>query len=343
MPAASGTLPRKRALLDTNVWRYVIDSQEQVALLHLARTGMYDIQIAPAVLYETLRLKDAVLRARLIKLMTNRRFHRLMPEAYTESMEILDQVKRLRPDWLRPKPDLTFFHRLRNDWSRKTGGFWVRCEASHVQEAKFVDDADGGLMDGARKQSQMARAEMIAIGWKTCPPLSEMVGGLANPHPGWNGEKVEAWRIDSLNALSCGLSKLANPYRDWIGPFVDLDCGLLRSAAWVEFWLHRADAHQMPRQWMRWAFSFVQRFRKTTPGSPGDSQLATYFFDTDLVVTADKVLVDILGECRKYAPRPLPRAVLLPAGPAGVSQLFDVLHATEGSGMNGRTRSSARS
>ena len=32
----------------------------------------------------------------------------------------------------------------------------------------------------------------------------------------------------------------------------------------------------------------AQRFRKVTPGSPGDTQLSTYFVETDVVITADK-------------------------------------------------------
>jgi hypothetical protein len=90
---------KKRALLDTNIWRYVVDSGSQGTLLRLASNGSYDVQIAPGVLYETLRLKDVALRATLVRLMTNFRFHRLLPEAYSESMEILREIERLRPDW----------------------------------------------------------------------------------------------------------------------------------------------------------------------------------------------------------------------------------------------------
>jgi hypothetical protein len=121
---------KRRALLDSNIWRYIVDNTSQGPLLRLARDGSYDVQIAPAVLYETLRLRDARLRTSLVRLMTNSRFHRLMPEAYSESMEILHEVERIRPDWLRDAPDMQFFNRLRNDWTRKTGGFWVRCARS---------------------------------------------------------------------------------------------------------------------------------------------------------------------------------------------------------------------
>jgi hypothetical protein len=74
----------RNALLDTNVWRYVIDNDAQGSLLRHARDGSYNVQIAPAVLYEVLRLKNPSLRATLVRLMTNSRFYKLMPEAYPE-------------------------------------------------------------------------------------------------------------------------------------------------------------------------------------------------------------------------------------------------------------------
>ena len=122
-----------------------------------------------------------------------------------------------------------------------------------------------------------------------------------------------------------GLAERGNAYRDWIAPFVELDDGLLGSAAWNEFWLHLADKNAMPRQWLRWAHSFAQRFRRVTSGSPGDTQLFTYFLDTDVIVTADKALLDILEECRAYAPCGLPEGKLIAAGAPGVAILFALL------------------
>ena len=132
MQRKAGQFSRKisKVLLDSNIWRYVLDAGAQGALLRAANTSSVTVQVAPAVVYEALRLLDVPLRDRLITLMTNHRFERLMPEAYSESMEILGEIRRLRPEWLRPLPDEPFFTRSRNDWSRKMGGFWVRCARS---------------------------------------------------------------------------------------------------------------------------------------------------------------------------------------------------------------------
>jgi hypothetical protein len=318
---------KRRALLDTNIWRYVVDSGSQGSLLRLARDGAYDIQIAPAVVYETLRLKDTQLRSTLVRLMTNLRFDRLMPEAYSESVEILQEIKRIRPDWLRDVPDMQSFNRLKNDWSRKTGGFWVRCARSPANEADFLTRVEHEMIEGARAEVKLARQQVINSEWKRNPPMDKTLAGFHAPVPGWNGQMVEAWRCDRLVRLSYGLAPHGGAHRDWIAPFVELDDGLLTSAAWAEFWLHLANKRAMPRQWMRWAHFFAQSFRKVTPGSPGDTQLFTYFLDTDVVITADKALLDILKECRPYAPCRLPDGYLVSAGAPGVANLFRILEA----------------
>jgi hypothetical protein len=322
IPRRSG---KKRALFDTNIWRYVVDNGSQGSLLQLARDGSYDVQIAPSVVYETLRLKDASLRDTLVRFMTNPRFHRLMPEAYSESFDILQEINRVRPDWLRNAPDYRFYNRLKNDWTRKMGGFWVRCVRDPESEARFHSQVEVEMIEGAKKEYQLARKQMISSDWKYNPPMDKTLGSLPEPVPGWNGEWVEVWRIERLASFTYGLARRGNAYRDWIAPFVELDDSLLHSAGWVEFWLHLTETRAMPREWIRWAHSFAQRFRKVSSGSPGDTQLFAYFLDTDCVITADKALLEILDECRPYAPCRLPDGKLIPAGAPGVANLVRLL------------------
>lgn len=257
---------KKRALLDTNIWRYIVDDQSQGRLLRAARNGSYAVQIAPAVLYETLRLGDASLRASLVRLMTDLRFHRLMPEVYSESIEILRQIERIRPQWLRDAPDYQSFNRLKKDWTRTRGGFWVRCARSPETGAAHVSACEGEMMETARVEAHSRRKHTIEAKWKY-RPMNETFATFDHPVPGWRGEPVEAWRTQSWMDMSAELAREGGAYRDWIRPFVDLDHLLLNSPAWLEFWLYLVDKQAVPRQWMRWRHSFAQRFRKVTPGS----------------------------------------------------------------------------
>lgn len=184
------------------------------------------------------------------------------------------------------------------------------------------------MIDGAQTQAKNARIEMIEQGLKRIPPLNESLVEFVSPVavPGWRGDVFEAWRADSLAGLTHALGQRNSAYRDWISPFVELD-GLVGSARWNEFWIYHAGAQTLPRQWIRWAHSFVQRFRKVTPGTPGDTQLSTYFLEADVVITADKILLEILEEMRPHSPCDLPVGRLVPGGADGVSELFDYLSA----------------
>ncbi|WP_457813240.1 hypothetical protein [Sinorhizobium meliloti] len=257
-----------RVLIDSNIWRYVVDRNDQGSFLDLARSPGLHIQIAPAVVYEALRLQNIPLRNRIIELMSHRRMVRLMPEAYSESMEILGEIREQHPEWLRRAPDLVFFERLRKDWTKRTGGFWVRVEQGPDREAQRLAWMEVDMIREAQREVKQAREDMNATGWRRNPPMDKTVGKLPKPRPGWSGEPVEAWRLESLYGLTFGLSQTGNAYRDWIAPFVELDTGLLSSASWTKFWLHDVQVGKVPRQWMRWAHSFAQRFRTVTQGSP---------------------------------------------------------------------------
>ena len=179
-------------------------------------------------------------------------------------------------------------------------------------------------METAKAEAHSRRKHTIEAKWKY-RPMNETFATFDHPVPGWRGEPVEAWRTQSWMDMSAELAREGGAYRDWIGPFVDLDHGLLNSPAWREFWLYLIDKQAVPRQWMRWAHSFAQRFRKVTPGSPADTQLYTYFPDTDIVITADKALLAILEECRPYAPCPLPSGYFVPAGARGVEDALQLV------------------
>jgi hypothetical protein len=319
------SIEKKRVLFDTNFWRYALDANAQNLLLQTAKRPNISIQIAPAVVFETLRLKDKALCSSLIKLMTNPCFERLMPEAYSESVELLLEIERLKPEWLRKRPDLTSFHRLRLGWSRKRRGFWAQCHNSPSSAAIRLETLEGSLTKLGRLQSKNARKEIINAKLHSCPPLDKLTLEFDEPVPGWNGDAVEPWRGEELLMWKRHLQQPDHAYRDWIEPFIDLDRGLLESSEWGMFWLYLSKPQNLPRQWLRWAFGFAQRFRKTSAGSLGDIQLATYLVDADLLVTADKVLLQILEEVRSYSPTSLPEGLLVEGGAKGVLKALDKL------------------
>jgi hypothetical protein len=87
--------------------------------------------------------------------------------------------------------DFITLNRLKKDWMRRTGGFWVRCARSSESEARLVSQLEDGMMERARIEIQRARKETIDEGRKRAP-LDKWLTGFNFPVPGWRGD-MSAW------------------------------------------------------------------------------------------------------------------------------------------------------
>jgi hypothetical protein len=311
-----------KIILDSNVWRYVVDAGGVPALKKAARKSRHCIAVPPAVLYEAAHTQDKVLRDALLAAIAAPAWKRLMPEAYSEAEEVKGEIRRLRNEWLRPRPNLERFKRIRHDWVRSRGGIWdlIRKEAVSLQR----HDAEMGQRTRDQAYRLREDARSLPPKWRTAT-LTKTVGVLSSPQPGWDGRPVEMWRFDGLNVFSMAVRTPGNPTFDWIADEVDIDLMLLQSASHTRFWLHDVDLKQMRRHWLRWAFGFLQRLHRVTDGTPADAQLGTYLVEADLMLTADRVLVNIAERCRKDAPFGMAESRLVPASGEAVATVLAVL------------------
>lgn len=313
-------------LLDSNVWRYIADAEAAGALQSAAAKTRNRIVIAPAVLYETLRMRDATLRRRLAEIMTRPAWHRLMPDAYSESEEIGAEVRRLRPEWLREYPDLGWYRRIRSDWKKSNGGFWSRARHTPDTEHRHIGALDGGTIERARAN---ARRQRQGISDKDRPmlgkPLNTVMGRPAGPEMGWDGEAVEAWRLHAWSFMTSSLGEEGSAHHEWLSGEVDLRFALFRAASWTRFWFYDVDAQHLPRMWLRWSMEFMQSFQKVTDGTPVDAQIASYATEVDLIVSADTRFVEMCKRCQREAPFKVADATSLVGGDAGVEELFEML------------------
>lgn len=201
-----------------------------------------------------------------------------MPEAYHEAQELLREVRRLRPQWLRATPNLERVRRFRFDWMRTTGGFWDRARSRPELEANALQELEQGMLDAARSQADSARQLTAAVGLKyETAQLCTMRVRLSNPIAGWDGSDLEPWRVSALSSVA-HVVRLGRPhaYLDWLEDQLDLEAALLSGAPWVKFWFHDVLVENMPRFWLRWAFETLQSLRRVTDGTPCDAQLGTY-------------------------------------------------------------------
>lgn len=315
-----------RILLDSNVWRYLIDGDGVAELRNAVRRSKHSLVVAPALLFEATRTTDKRVRTSLITAMIDRTWKRLMPEAFSEAEEFKCEVRRLRPEWLRAHADLVRFKRFRFDWRRSQGGVWDRILAD-VDRLQRLEQASG-MLKAARLQSREHRGDAMAWSpkWKTTP-LRTIRAVLPDGLPGWDGTPVEPWRFDAWNVLLRELHTPNHPAIDWIEGDIDIPRLLSSHESHVKFWLHDVDLVRMPRYWLRWAFEFLQRQHRITDGSPVDCQIGTYLLDVDLMLSADKLFVSMAERCRSDAPFAMAESKKVPGGPPCVESVLAVISA----------------
>ncbi len=313
-------------LLDTNVWRAIADTNAEGQLVSaLSRSGS-QIAIAPAVVYETLRFENIALRNLILRIQTAPRWTRLMPEAFLECEEIRAEIGRVRPNWLSPNPDLSDYRRNVRDWTRRMRvgkqlsglGFWnrVREHPDWMANATLTDRLERARLDSKSVQADSKRKRIGPLA------LKDLMGRFANQPP---GSEVSAWRWPALAAFASHIQEDGNPYRDWLVPWFKIDPQDMAPSLWTDFWIQSCAENAVPRQWLRWAFSYHQTFTKWTDGTPVDEQLSSYLPDCDYVISADKRFVRTVNEIRSEAPFPMATALLIPGGPDGASVLVELV------------------
>ncbi|MGS1011171.1 type II toxin-antitoxin system VapC family toxin [Achromobacter anxifer] len=316
---------KRRILLDTNIWSYVAELNMGDALSRAARIASAEILAAPTVVQELKQISNVGKRRAALTLVTRLDWKRLMPEAYSECMELKAEIRRLRPHWCILNPSLIEVHRLRYDWIKKSGGFWER--ARNDVPDRITDESIR-----AEKELELARSEATAIREKV-KHSNQNVGAIHLQEVahipfdklGWNGTPVDYWRAPSLYSFSAELMIYASPYREWLDNEVDVMAMLADRRSMNRLWFHELDARNVPRQWMRGAFELLMAWHKITPGSPGDCSLATYLPDADVVVSADKNLVNFANRCYTDAPFKTAEAVKARGGEGAIQDLLEFI------------------
>jgi hypothetical protein len=314
-----------KVLLDSNVWRYFADHDGGNELVTIAKVQGIEIAVAPALVFEARALMDELTRKKILKLLANPSWKRVMPEAFLEAEEFKAIVRHFRPEWLIASPDLREVERLRLDWEIAEGGFWSRAAndiAPPITDESLRAEQEHAL---ARRESKEIRERVFSRGQKYSPiPLSS-VHGIPGEMPGWLGEPVEYWRVPSLFQIRSELEIYASPYREWIDSEVDITAISTSPESLTKLWFYEIAAIDAPRQWIRGAYEYLQAFHKYTPGAPVDSQIASHLVDVDALISADRNFVRFAQTCRDDAPFALAQPYLVSGGAKGVEETLALL------------------
>ena len=153
--APSGLKPQKVSLmLDTNVWRYLVDEGKPAVLALKRIASQYGVQIVacPAVVYEVFRTGDQKLRNRMVWALTLGNWSRLMPEAYREAAEVYELVAGLRPEWIAYAAHDSNWYHLQADWNG--GNWWRRARQDTPGEARRIASLGESTLQSARTEAQ---------------------------------------------------------------------------------------------------------------------------------------------------------------------------------------------
>lgn len=316
-----------KVLLDSNVWRYVADQEASGALRQAAAESGAELVVVPALIYEARNLEDISLRKRILRLLASPYWIRLMPEVLLEAEEIKNIVRRFRGEWLIGKPGLSEVNRLKWDWERPEDGFWSRARedvAPPVTDESMRADREHQL---AREESKAIRRRVFEEKQSLPSTLSlnAVYGVPPSDLPGWRGDPVEYWRVPSLYHFQTELNIYASPYREWLDSEIDVSAIQASPESLTRLWYYEISPQDLPRQWIRGAFEFLQGFHKVTPGSPVDSQLSAHLVDVDAVISADRNFIRFAQQCRTDAPFHVAQAHIVPGGPSAVASVLETL------------------
>lgn len=309
---------------DTNVWRYLVDAGAIEDVRLAAKRSCVTIVACPAVVYECLRVSNAALRGHLAKALTQNDWMRPMPEAFVEAEEVRQEITRLHPEWIDPRPDLRNYRKNREDWG---SSFWLRVRRDPKWMASILSKIEGDVLTRARREADSARLLAREFGQsERSLRLDNATAWFGHPVAGWDGQPFEAWRAQSQShwwqAVVLGRDSTAS---DWLAPWLDLRRVRRERDVWVHMWTREVMAKHVPREWIRWAMSEAQALRKVTPGTPVDNQIATYLVDFSVFLTSDRGFGDCLEMLRPHAPVSLATIERSPGGIAAVEFTLDLL------------------
>jgi len=313
-------------LLDTNIWRYLVDGGFGDSLFQETRRSNKRVAIAPAVIIESLRMSDPKLRNKIIELQTRGCWERLMPDSFLECEDVKREMLTIHPEWALEEENSNLFRKLRYDWLRSKGGFWEKVRVETEKVANHYRLRDSSTLEEVRSQLRDARKSVVDTGNRilNTNSLDDLKGSWRD---GRTGEKivVDAWRVYAVTIWSNMLSR-ESAFRQWLGCAIDLDFLLMhRASDFVNFWQSEVQQEKVPREWLRAAIYAMQSERKVTDGNPTDSAISTHAIDVDLIVSADKNLVAMLNRLQDEAPFRTAHGILVQAGNAGIEELLQIL------------------
>ncbi len=300
-----------RVVLDTNLWSYVADSGASPDLERMIKARNLTVVMPPSTLVEVVQTPPAEPRRRIIAALTAGPRQRLPSEAQTECAELVDEVRRCRPHWLRRFPDTARVASLQGFWTKR---IWREA----VADSQRLHDYQRGqrpigehLLAVQRRQRAEVTRTSANLRPLTALQVTAPEGTPDSILRGWDGQPVEAWRVASRDIYwrqlavvggRAAITREDTTFADWVGAYVRLEALRADPGDFTRLWLNDVSLHSMPRNWLRWAVNLAQTQYRLTRGNAADEQHSSYLLYCDVFLSADATLIRVLQDVREDAP-----------------------------------------
>lgn len=311
-------------LIDTSVWSYLAEDTgpDTVAAL-LKRTG-HEAVLNSMMLTEALRTGDIGKRTAIVNMMASRHWRKLPADA--EAMELVEEVRRLRPEWLRLIPKTARLFSFRDYWTKV---YWreAKTEPEKVLErlakATAEDDAEA---ENARVQAANKAMWPFLEGDLASAALA---ANTAEDHPdpdpgsrlGWPADTpVLLWRVSARDIMWATLGREAagrligysdKTQEDSLGAYVDLKAMRKDRESFNRFFLFDIEGWNVPRCWWHGTVEVLQLGKRLANSNGMDAAHASHLPDCDYLFTTDKRFHDIVKVASETMGAPCGGAVVL--------------------------------
>ncbi|MBM0232484.1 hypothetical protein AB0B39_27635 [Micromonospora sp. NPDC049114] len=301
-----------RVLLDTNIWSSLGDEGTSRPFRDFMQSRGLEVLVTPSTLVEVMDLPVPAPRQRIIEALITGSRRRLPTEAMSESAEVVAEIRRARPAWLRAMPDTATVASLNTFWTRT---IWRQARETS-ERLHLWQQAQPPIAPHIVRQQRRQRHDVLETRF-SFRPLTAIKARLAPETPdhyraGWiEGDEVDAWRAELRDLYwhqlvvvpgRAVVTRQDTTFADWVGAYVDLRRLGSSRADFTRFWLYDASAEAVPRNWIRWAVRHIQTTQKISGGNPADEQHSSYLVDADIFLSADSRYVSTLKIVRDDAP-----------------------------------------
>jgi len=214
------------------------------------------------------------------------------PNGYLDSKELLSEILRCRPDWLKKRPNLRQAHTFqfsRND------EFWRQLpylsdpsnefELEGYQELTYEG---AGRVASGQKYNRKVNLENTPISFVSPDPdLNRIYQSMEYIEQLWRVLTATAW-IQSL----WGRNEINRDWRDFSLPYLNME--VITAKDFELMWLQCVEKHRVPRNYVQTRTQILQEDYRITTGNAMDTQHAVGMLGFNWFITTDKTFFEIL-------------------------------------------------